>query len=65
MIGNTLKQNFRNTEAWIISGDLQALKFIGLKPSQKIKIFNGPIECRFMKFEVYEGSRKGKNNNET
>ena len=60
MIGNTLKQSFLGTEAWIISGDLQALKFIGLKPSTKIKIFNGPIECRFMKFEVYEGSRKQK-----
>jgi putative N6-adenine-specific DNA methylase len=62
MIGNTLKQNFRDAEAWIISGDLQAIKFVGLKPSKKIRIFNGPIECKFMKYELYEGSRKFKNN---
>jgi putative N6-adenine-specific DNA methylase len=60
MIGNTLKQNYQDSEAWIIGGDLRAMKFIGLRPSKKIKIFNGPIECRFMKFELYEGSRKGK-----
>lgn len=59
-IGNTLKQNFQDAEAWIISGDLKAMKFIGLRPSKKIKIYNGPIECRFMKFEMYEGSRKEK-----
>lgn len=61
MIGDTLKQNYQNAEAWIIGGDLRAMKFIGLRPSKKIRIFNGPIECRFMKFELYEGSRKHKN----
>jgi putative N6-adenine-specific DNA methylase len=61
-IGDTLKHNFPNTEAWIIGGDLQAMKFIGLRPSRKIRIFNGPIECRFMKFELYEGSKKEKKN---
>ncbi len=60
MIGDTLKQNYKDAEAWIISGDLQAVKFVGLRPSRKIRIFNGPIECRFMKYELYEGSRKGK-----
>lgn len=60
MIGDTLKNNFQNAEAWIISGDLNAMKFIGLRPSKKIRIFNGPLECRFMKYELYEGSRKGK-----
>ncbi len=59
-IGDTLKNNFQNSEAWIISGDLHAMKFIGLRPSRKIRVFNGPIECKFMKFELYEGSRKQK-----
>lgn len=59
MIGTTLKHNFEDTEAWIIGGDLNAMKFIGLRPSRKIKIFNGPLECRFMKFELYAGSKKG------
>jgi putative N6-adenine-specific DNA methylase len=60
MIGDTLKQNYKDSEAWIIGGDLQAMKFIGLRPSRKIKVFNGPIECRLMKFELYEGSKKAK-----
>jgi putative N6-adenine-specific DNA methylase len=59
-IGNTLKQNYQDAEAWIISGDLRAIKFIGLRPSKKIKIFNGPIECRFNKYELYAGSKKEK-----
>lgn len=59
-IGDTMKQNFKGSEAWILGGDLRAMKFIGLRPSRKIRIFNGPIECRFMKFELYEGSKKNK-----
>ncbi len=53
MIGNTLKRKYSGWEAWIISGDLQSIKFIGLKPSKKIPVFNGPIECRFLKFTLY------------
>jgi putative N6-adenine-specific DNA methylase len=59
-IGDTLKSNFQDAEAWIIGGDLTAMKFVGLRPSRKIRIFNGPIECRFMKYELYAGSRKHK-----
>ena len=58
MIGDTLKQNYQNAEAWIIGGDLRAMKFIGLRPSKKIRIFNGPIECRFMKFMRGAGKAK-------
>lgn len=53
MIGNTLKRKYSGWDAWIISGDLQSVKFIGLKPSRKIIVFNGPIECRFLKFSLY------------
>jgi putative N6-adenine-specific DNA methylase len=59
-IGDTLKSNYQNYSAWIISSDLQALKFIGLKPTRNIHIFNGPLECKFCKFEIYAGSKKGK-----
>jgi putative N6-adenine-specific DNA methylase len=34
------------------------MKFIGLKPSKKIKVMNGELECSFRKFEVYGGSKK-------
>ena len=52
-IGDTLKQKFNGFDAWIISGNLDAAKFIGLKPSRKIKLINGTIECRFNKYELY------------
>ena len=57
-IGNVLKQNFKGFEAWIISPDFDTTKFIGLRPSQKITLYNGPLETRFLKFEVYEGTRR-------
>jgi putative N6-adenine-specific DNA methylase len=52
-IGDVLKHNYKGYEAWIISSDLRALKFIGLHPSKKITVFNGPLECRFVRFSLY------------
>ena len=52
-IGDVLKKKYTGFEAWIISSDLKALKFIGLHPSKKITVFNGPLECRFVRFSLY------------
>jgi putative N6-adenine-specific DNA methylase len=57
-IGDGLKKNYKGYNAWIISSDMNALKFIGLRPTRKIALFNGPLECRFVKFEIYEGSKR-------
>jgi putative N6-adenine-specific DNA methylase len=57
-IGDTLKRNCAGYEAWIIGSDFAALKYIGLKPSKKIIVFNGPLECRYVQFRVFSGSRK-------
>ncbi len=59
-IGDTLKQNYPNTNAWFITANLEALKFVGLKPSRKIKLFNGSLEARLVKYEMYEGSKRTK-----
>jgi len=58
-IGTKLKHFYEGSDAWIISANLRALKFVGLRPSRKIKLFNGPLECRLQKFELYKGSKKG------
>jgi len=58
MIGDRLKQVYQGWEAWIISANRVALKNIGLKTSRKLILFNGPLECRFQKYELYAGSRK-------
>ena len=57
-IGSTLKHNYEECVIWIISSDLQNMKFIGLKPTRKIKVMNGKLECSFRKFEIYKGSKK-------
>ena len=59
-IGDTLKQSYPNTNAWFITANLDALKFVGLKPSRKIKLFNGKLEARLVKYEMYEGSKRTK-----
>ncbi|MDK2771623.1 MAG: THUMP domain-containing protein [Flavobacterium sp.] len=61
-IGDTLKRNYPNTNAWFITANLEALKFVGLKPSRKIKLFNGKLEARLVKYEMYEGSKRAKFN---
>ncbi|MBQ2187894.1 MAG: methyltransferase [Bacteroidales bacterium] len=59
-IGDALKKNFKGFEAWIISSNKDVMKLIGLKPSKKIDVYNGPLECKFEKFEIFEGSYKDK-----
>lgn len=58
-IGDVLKNKFKGYEAWIITSNLDAAKFIGLRPSKKITLFNGQLESRLLKFEMYAGSKKG------
>lgn len=55
-IGNHLKRNFQGFDAWVISSNIEAMKLIGLKPSAKITLYNGALECRFEKFSLYEGT---------
>ncbi len=57
-IGDTFKKSYPNCLAWLISADLEAFKKIGLRPSRKIKLFNGKLECRFLQYEMYEGTKK-------
>ncbi len=59
-IGDTFKKNWENCEAWIFSGNKDALKSLGLRTSKKLSFKNGPIDCKFHKFEMYAGSRKSK-----
>lgn len=57
-IGDKLKFDFPDFNAWILSGNPEAVKFVGLKPAKKIDILNGNIECKFNKYELYSGSKK-------
>lgn len=57
-IGNTLKRGYPGTQAWLITSNMEALKFVGLHPSKKIKLFNGKLEAKLVRYEMYEGSKK-------
>ena len=57
MIGERLKHHYSNATVWIISIP-ECLKSIGLRPSRKISILNGSLECSFRKYELYQGSKK-------
>lgn len=57
-IGDAFKKNFTNYDAFVFTGNSAAAKQIGLRTSRRIQMYNGPIECRLLKFEMYQGSRK-------
>ncbi|WP_348718604.1 class I SAM-dependent RNA methyltransferase [Tenacibaculum sp. 190130A14a] len=57
-IGDTLKHNYSNSTAWLITSDIQALKHVGLRTSRRIPLKNADLDCRFVKYELYEGSKK-------
>lgn len=57
-IGDTLKQRYAGYTAWLFTGTPDAHKWVGLRPSRKIPLFNGAIECRFLKYDLFAGSKK-------
>ncbi len=60
-LGDTFKQKYgKDCDVWLITSDFEAMKHIGLHPSRKIPVQNGALDCRFLHFELYDGSKKGK-----
>ncbi len=60
-LGDTFKNLYgERCEVWLITSDFEAMKHIGLHPSKKIQLFNGALDCRLLKFELYSGSKKTK-----
>lgn len=57
-IGSALKHHFAGAKAWIISSNEDALKCIGLKPSKRIRVMNGELDCLFNQYELFAGDRK-------
>ncbi len=57
-IGSTLKHRFAGATAWIISSNEDALKCIGLKPSRRIHLMNGELDCLFNQYVLFAGDRK-------
>mgnify|MGYP002633923741 CR=1 FL=1 len=60
-MGDVFKNKLIGFDCWVISSNVEALKFLGLRPDRKMKLFNGSLECSFRKFAVYEGSKRVRN----
>lgn len=58
MIGERLKHQFLNNEAWVLSYREECFEQIGLKPSIKIPVYNGSLECEFRKYQIFDGKLK-------
>lgn len=58
MIGERLKHAFTGNEAWVLSYREECFEQIGLKPSIKIPLFNGSLECEFRKYAIFDGKMR-------
>lgn len=63
-LGDRLKAVGSGCTAWILAGNKELSKNIGLRATRRVQVFNGPIECRWMRFDLYDGSRKLKGDGE-
>lgn len=61
-IGNTLKRGYPGSQAWMITSNMEALKSVGLRPSRRIKLYNGKLESKLVRYDMYEGSKKASKN---
>ncbi|HTM54582.1 MAG TPA: bifunctional 23S rRNA (guanine(2069)-N(7))-methyltransferase RlmK/23S rRNA (guanine(2445)-N(2))-methyltransferase RlmL [Pirellulales bacterium] len=56
-LGDALKHNWHGHSAFLLIGHPLAAKSIGLRTSQRIRLFNGPIECRLLKYELFASEK--------
>lgn len=61
-IGDTLKHGYPDSTVWFITSDIEALKHVGLRTSKRISLKNGDLDAKFVRYDMYEGSRKAKKN---
>ncbi len=54
-IGSVLKCSFVGNDAWIISYHEECFAEIGFRPSTRIILYNGDLECEFRKYQIFEG----------
>ena len=58
-MGTALKHHFTGATAWIISSNEDALKSVGLRPSKRMRLLNGELDCWFNRYDLFAGRRSG------
>ncbi len=56
-IGTKLKKDYAGHKAWIMSGHLDAMNFLGLRTFDTHHLFNGKIPCRYSGYKMYSGTK--------
>ncbi|OGV60176.1 MAG: RNA methyltransferase [Lentisphaerae bacterium RIFOXYA12_FULL_48_11] len=64
-IGDFLKQKCEGYRGYVFTGNLELAKRVGLRSKRRIPFFNSRIECRLLEFELYSGTKRKKNIEET
>lgn len=59
-LGNALKKKFAGWRAYLFTADLRLPKLIGLSPSKRTPLYNGPLECRLYEFKMVAGAMRRK-----
>ena len=57
-IGDFFKKKCKGYRGYVFTGNLDLAKKVGLRTNRRITFFNGPIECRLLEYDLYEGSKK-------
>lgn len=56
-LGERMKHVFTGYQVWILSYKKECFDRIGLKPSRKIQLVNGSLQCEFRKYDIFAGKR--------
>ncbi|WP_111708423.1 THUMP domain-containing class I SAM-dependent RNA methyltransferase [Lutibacter citreus] len=59
-IGDTLKHGYPDSTVWFITSNKEAIKNVGLRTSRRIALKNGDLDCIYVRYDIYEGSKKAK-----
>jgi len=59
-IGDTLKNGYPDSTVWFITSNKEAIKNVGLRTSKRIPLKNGDLDCVYVRYDIYEGSKKAK-----
>jgi putative N6-adenine-specific DNA methylase len=57
-IGDFFKKKCQGYKGYIFTGNLDLAKQVGLRTNRRITFFNGPIECRLLEYDLYEGTKR-------
>lgn len=57
-MGDLFKKRFSGWTAYILTSNPRLAKEVGLQASRRFEVYNGPLECRLLKFDLYSGSRR-------